>query len=167
MKKIYIYNVVFLIIFFLIFSAGLKVFSGRPYLVPELVLFAVIIFALRRSFTEVLWFSFFAGFLLEIFSGHFFGSRIFATALSGLVIYFITRKLTDREFSMPAMIFLVVIATLLSHSLTYFYHVFFAVFGLTQGIPFSALLNTRIIGTLAMNLAFFYPAFFLHKFLPK
>ena len=167
MKKIYTYNVIFLIIFFLIFSAGLKVFSGRPYLLPELALIAVIFFALRRSFTEVLWFSFFAGFLLEIFSGHFFGSRIFAAVLSGILVYFVTRKLTDREFSLPVMIFLVIMATLLSHSLTYFYHAFFAVFGITQGIPFGVLLNKRIIGTVTMNLAFFYPAFFLYKFLPK
>lgn len=167
MRKVYLYNFAFLFVLFLIFSAGLTAFSGSAYLMPELVLLAVVIYALRRSFAEVLWYSFVAGLLLEFFSAQYFGARIFAVTITALVVYYVTRKLTDREVTMLAAVFLVALATILSHVLVYLFHAFFALFGAAYGIPLAGLFSTRAIWTLIINLLFFYPMFFIHKFLPK
>lgn len=158
MKKI-IYYFLFIFILFLLQVSGVKVFSEARFLIPQLLLLFVIIFALSHSFTQTLWVSFGAGFLLEWFSGAYFGSQIFALTASGLVAYFLTRNVTTREISIPTALFLVLLTTV-------FFGFWIFAFNLAaDGLHLASIFQWNVFLTCLVNLIFFWPVNFFYKLL--
>ena len=144
-----------LFLFFLVHSSAVKVFQGSSF-VPELLLLAVIIFAAMNSLPETLWFSFGAGFLLEIFSAEFFGAHIFALLICGITAYLATRNLTAQELAVPTAVFLVIGATLLRPALVWVYQAGVSSLDLATAIPVGVFLNGELFYTVLVNLAIFY-----------
>lgn len=166
MKRHYFYNLLWLVILFIVQAAALKVFAGKYHFVPQLTLVFVVLFAIRHSYLETLWFSFAAGFLNEIFSGRAFGGDILAMVGAGLLIYFFTRKLTAREIVLPTVFFLVILATAVFHVLAAGYSMLLGLAAIGVGVKLSSL-YVGFFSTLFMNLLFFYPIALLERFLPK
>lgn len=164
-KAVYYFLCVFIL--FLLQVSGVKVFSETRYLVPQLLLLFVIIFAVANSFTQTLWVSFGAGFFLEWFSGAFFGSQIFALTAAGLVAYFLTRKVTAREVSLLTVLFLVVLETLVFGFWVYLFNVAAAGLNLAPGLAFRSVFQWNVLLTCFVNLLFFWPVNFFYKLLPE
>ena len=166
MKKA-LYYFLFIFILFLLQVSGVKVFSHAVYAIPQLMLLFVIIFALSNSFTSTLWVSFGAGFLLEWFSGAYFGSQIFAMVASALLAYFLTRNITARDISIPTAVFLVLLTTLLYGFWIYIYNLTADGLNLAQSIPFRSVFSWNLLWTCIVNLIFFWPISFFYRLLPE
>lgn len=164
MPKSKAYRFLGLLALFLVQSSMLLVAGGRSFLVPQLVLLFIIIFALSHSFDATLWQSFVAGLLLELFSGWFFGSYIFGLITCGLVIYLITRNLTPQEISIPLTVALVALATVLLPAAAYLYNVFFSLIGLADLPRFLSFFSFSLLWTAGVNFLFFYPLMFAGRF---
>lgn len=167
MTKRYLYHILFLLALFVLQAAAIKVWAFSIYAVPEIVMIFVIIFALSHSFPETLWFAFGAGFLLEFFSAEFFGAQIWAMVLTGALVYAATRYLTAQEISIPTAIALVAGGTVLFGLWIFLYSALGAVLGIVPVASLSQLYSWRIVWTILINILFFYPVWFLFRFLPK
>lgn len=166
MKKYFVYAL-YLLVLFLLQTAALQVWSVAVPFVPQLVLLLAIVFALAYSLPETLWFSFFAGFLLELFSAQFFGAQILAIVLTALTVYFITRRLTTQEISFLGASLLVVLSTLLLGLWIFLYDGLISFLGVTEPLSWRSLLSSKIFWTILANLLFFYPVRAIFKLLPK
>lgn len=167
MTKKYIYQLLYLFVLFLLQTAALKVFAQEFFLIPHLVLLFVIIFALNHSFPQALWIGFLGGFLLELFSGQFFGAQIFSLLLIAAAVYFVTRNLTTQEISAPAIIFLVVLGTALFGFWIFSYTALASFLGIVKPAALGDLYSIKIFWSLIVNLLFFYPVRFIFELLPK
>ena len=166
MRK-YWYQLVILIVLFLIEIAALGVFSRADVWFPQLLLLAVIIFALKHSLSEIVWFSFVTGFLGELFSGFFFGTWILAFLATGIIIYFITRKLTSRDISFVTVVFIVTVSTLFFPLWAFFYSGLLSLVQISDPITFGDFYRVSILWTVLSNLVVFYPLNHAFKFFAK
>ncbi len=167
MSKIRIYEICFLIVLFLLEISAIKVFSTVPYLIPRLTLLLVMVFALANSFTATIWFSFASGFLMEIFSGAFFGAFIFAYALVGAMVYLLTRKFTAQDLGFYTAVFLVVLQTLFFGIWVYLFSRLAGFMNNGEYVAFRELFDLKLIWVLLVNILFFYPIRAIFKLLPK
>ncbi len=103
---------VFAFLLFLAQTAAVSVWAPASFLIPQLTLLLVLLFALNFSLVETLWFSFFTGFLHEIYSGLIFGSQIFSFVIIAILLYLITRKLTAQDITLPTGLVLVLLSTI-------------------------------------------------------
>ncbi|MBI4050201.1 MAG: rod shape-determining protein MreD [Candidatus Doudnabacteria bacterium] len=157
MNKQNLYQLLYLFFLFLIYVAGLKVFTGHPYLVPQLVFLSVIIFAVRETFIATLWYAFAAGFLLEFFSGFFFGANLLAMVIIALAAFLITRNVTSRRVVLPAAATLAALGTAIFPLVAYLYLLLMAGLNLTESVAFADLFSVNIIWAALLNVLFFYP----------
>lgn len=163
-KKLILYFI-YPLLLFLLSTSAIKVFSGAYYLVPQLVLLFVIIFATTHSFAETLWMSFALGFLQELFSGVFFGAYIIAFVMTGLLVYFITRNLTAQEVSAETVIFLVVLTTFLFDFWIFGYNNLASLLGISLPLSLRHIYSAKIVWTIVVNFLFFYPLELIFKIL--
>ena len=166
MKK-YLYHILFLLVLFLIQNSLATVFSPEARLVPEFLLLAVTVFSLTHSLQESLWYGFAAGFLMEIFSGLFFGADTFGLVLVALAVYLVTRNLTAQDISAVAAVFLVIAATGFFAVATFLFQRLFVFFGLTAAVNPGQFFPLTLVWTAVVNATFFYPVKFFAKFLPR
>lgn len=157
MTKKSLYSFLYLFVLFLVYAACLKVFTGHPYFIPQLVLLSVIVFATREEFVTTLWYSFAAGFLLELFSGLFFGANLIPVVAVAMAAFFITRNLTAQQVSMPSAVSLVILGTALFPLLAFLYLLAAAGLNLTESASFADLFSWTLVWTAVMNMIFFYP----------
>ena len=151
---------------FLTEIALVRTFSTRGYLLPQLTLLFVTVYATKHSLKETLWMSFFCGFVHEIISPQFFGTYIWSFVLSGLFIFMVTRKWTDQEASFPMVIWIIGSATLLFHVWVYIYDLMLALFGLLSLPAFGKLFFSRLIWIYLTNILLFYPIRFVFRLIP-
>lgn len=167
MSKKYFYYFLSLLALFVLQIAALKVWTANGNWVPQLILLFVIFFALTHSLPETVWFGFLAGFLEELFSGHFFGAHIVAIILIGLLLYFVTRNLTTQEVAAPTAATLVILATLFFPLWVFSYHSLAAFLGIAEPLSPNTLYSAKVVATIVINLLFFYPIRLLFRILPK
>lgn len=167
MTKKHFYYFLYLFILFLLQAAAIKVWSGSAYIIPQLILLFVVIFALNHSLPETLWFSFGAGGLLELYSGQFFGSQIVSLVVTGLMVYFITRHLTTQELAVPMVISLVVLATGLFGLWIFLYQGLVGFLGIAPVAALKMFYSFQLIWTAILNLLFVYPVQFIFRLLPR
>lgn len=167
MTRRHLYYLLYIFFLFLLESAGRKVLVQDFYFVPALLLLVSIAAAIRKSLPEALWLSFFAGFLLEIFSGLGFGSYIFALSLTSALIFFMTRKVAAQDVSAFSSAVLVVLGTALFVFGIFAYNGFFSLLGLGKVPVLQSLLGSKMLWTLALNVIAFYPVKFVFDILPK
>lgn len=167
MAKKNFYYFLCLLALFLIAAAAFKVFSARPYLVPQLVLLFVVSLAMREDFVRTLWFSFLAGFLLELFSVSFFGANIIGLIGAALAALIITRNLTSGRTNLLTVSFLVVLGTALFPLLAYLYLRGGAWLNLAGPVSFGDLVSARLAVTALSNVIFFYPVNYARSLLSK
>lgn len=167
--KLNLYRAAGLLCLFFLQSSLILAWGDRARLMPQWLLLFIIIFALENRLSEIIWFGFLAGFLMELFSGWFFGSYIFTLVICGVVVYLVTRKLTPQKISAPLLIFLIAIATLIFPAAVYLYNLFFAGLGL-GGAAWPAagdFFTLSLFWTALSNLIMFYPLQFGAKILAR
>lgn len=165
MAKKYFVSFIYLLVLFLVQVAATEVFSENLHLIPQLTLLFVVVFALTHTLVETLWLSFVSGFLLEFFSGAFSGSQIFAVVAVGLVVYFLTRRLTVRDITFPTALMLVGFTTLWFTFGMFLFHSAAVIVNFTPDfLPLRNFYTAKLIWTVILNLLFFYPVRLGFKF---
>ena len=165
MKK-YFYYFLDITILFLAEIALVKTFTSQFYLLPQLTLLFIIVYALSHTLSETIWISFAVGFIHEIVSAQFFGAYIWTFLLSGIFIYLVTSKWTDRKISLPAAVGLVASTTLLFSWWAYVYNLLIALVGLSGNLPVGNFFFWKLIWTTVANLLLFYPVKFIQRLIP-
>lgn len=167
MTKRHFYYLGYTFFLFLIESAARKVFAQDFFFVPQFLLLIIIVVAIKLSFQESVWVGFFAGFLLEIFSGQAFGGYIFALLLTSALFFLITRKITTQDISPVGSALLVLAGTFFFISSLYLYNGFFSLLGLGGQTALRSVFSSKIFWTAAINLMAFYPVKFIFDILQK
>lgn len=167
MTRYHFYYLAYIFSLFLVESAARKVVEQNFFFVPMLVLLACLVVVLKFSVARIVWLVFFAGFLLEIFSGQFFGSYLFALGLMASVMLFLTRRVAIREASVLNSFFLVILATLLFFFGIFLYSGLFSLLGFGNGRVWKNFLSSELLWTIAVNLAMFYPVKFFFTILSR
>ena len=166
MKK-QLYQLAYPFVLLFLHAAFLAVFSAESYIVPQFLFLFVIIIALRSRLAESLWLAAAAGFLLEIYSGLFFGAHIFSLVLIALIVYLATRNLTVQDISPAAAALLVLAGTIVYALFTLGYQTVFVFLGLGVAEPISSFVSASGVVTLVLNYLFFYPLRAVFIFFPK
>ncbi|MDP3740767.1 MAG: hypothetical protein Q8R08_00375 [bacterium] len=164
MSKIQIKIFLYICAIFLLESALVKVYSPTR-LLPQLLFILSVTIAIRRPAVEGLWFSFFAGLLLEIFSGQFFGAYIFVLVVNWGVVFFTTRKITSQDISVASGALMVAISTLLAVIILYLYSLICSFLRLGDRLAFESLWSFGIFWLIVFNLASFHIMQFIYNIL--
>lgn len=167
MIKRYFYYFLFLFAWFLLETAALGAFARWSYVVPQLTLLVILVFAARHSLAESVWLSFAAGFMGELFSGSFFGSRLAAFILIAVLLHSVTRSLISRDMAASSSAILTTASTLFFPLGIFLSTLVFFVAGLADAPALGDFYSAKIILTIFANLVFFYPVVILHNRLFK
>lgn len=167
MSKKYLYYISFLLLLFLIQTAAVEVFSKSRYLVPQLLLLYLIVFASAHTLVETVWMGMLAGFLAEFFSGLFFGSVLLGLAVTAAAVYFVTRNLTAQEISGWPAVLLVILASLFFNFSLYLVHNAAGLLHIAASLPLRYFLSGATTLTVISNLIFFYPVRAVFRILEK
>lgn len=161
------YYLAYIFFLFLVETAVRNVLGQNFFFVPMLVLLTCLAAALKFEVPRIVWLSFFAGFLLEIFSGRFFGNYIFAMELAALLTVLMTKKIAARDVSAANQAFLVVLGTLFFIFGIFAYDGLFALLGSGAPTAWKSLFSSKLLWTMAVNLFAFYPVKFFFDILSK
>ena len=167
MTQNYFPHLAFLFFLFLIETAGRKVLEQNSFFVPMLLLLACLAAAQKFSIPKTLWTTFFAGFLLEIFSGQFFGSYIFGLEFAVLPIWLLTRRITRRDDSALGGAIFAAVGTVFFVFGIYAYCGLFGLLGFGEGGDFKSFFSSKLLWTIAVNVIAFYPVKFFLGILSK
>lgn len=167
MTQNHFYYLSYIFFLFLVETAARKVLEQNSFFVPMLVLLVCLAAALKFSVQRTIWFCFFAGFLLEIFSGRFFGSYIFALEFTALSILLITRKVITRDAAGLNIVFLAILGTLFFVLGIFIYESLFALLGFGTGPSWKSFFRSKLLWTIAVNLIAFFPVKFFFNILSK
>jgi len=162
-----IFQAVFILVLLLVQTAALAVLPEASIWFPQLILLYVIAFALNHTFVETAWLSFGMGLLSEVFSTSYLGSSALAFFLTGILIYFVTRKLTSQDVSLATLIFLAVPATLLFPLWAFLFSGFLSLLGISARAAFGDFYSTGVLWLAFSNLVFLYPLNFLVTIINK
>ena len=156
-----------LLLLFFLQSALQVAFADKAQFLPNFLLLFIVIFTLAHSLPMSIWQAFAAGFLLEIFSGWFFGAYIFAMLSCALLVYLVTRKLTAREISPATGLLLVFVVTVAMAAVLYLYSELFAALGAGPAVSPHQFISWRLLWAVVINLAAFYPLLMLSRVLGR
>lgn len=149
------------IIFLLSINYG--VFSLLPVFrqVPNLLLLAVIVFALEKENLDFFFVALLAGLFVDVSAGLFLGSYTFFFLILAFVLHLVIKYLIVDDLNWKQLAVIVVLVSYLNLAFIYFYNWLFLRWGVI-----SAGLNKQILGWNALayvgyNLVLFFPLYWL------
>ena len=154
--KRFFYHFLFLLTLFWLEAALQKAF-GPSYLIPQLLVLFITVFAVSRELKESLYWCFIVGLLGELFSGLYFGTFIFLCIVACLNAYFVTRKITSQEVSFSTVAVILALQAVTLPLAAYFFTLAVGGLSFTPILGFKIFFNVSIFTRFFANYLLFFP----------